>query len=95
MTIKRRGARGLVGANIHIQLYEWAYGKYFSNAIIDEDDVKSLEYRKQVKMEKYHDTWNTSFTNDLGRLAQVIREVPGTKTIFYIPKSDIPKNRRK
>ena len=35
LTIKRRGAIGMGGANMHLQLYEWAYDKYFSNAIID------------------------------------------------------------
>ena len=46
-------------------------------------------------MEKYHDTWTTSFANEPGRLAQGIREVPGTNTILFIPNSDIPKDRRK
>ena len=45
-------------------------------------------------MEKYQDTWNTSLANELGRLAQGIRYVPGTNTIFFIPKSNIPKDRR-
>ena len=95
MTIKRRGARGLVGASMHLQLDEWAYDEYFANVIIDEDTEKSLEYRYLVKMEKYHDTWTASFANELGRLAQGIHEVPVTNTIFFIPKSDIPRYRRK
>ena len=43
LTIKRRASRGLGSANMHIQLYDWAYDKYFANAIIDEDTGKSLE----------------------------------------------------
>ena len=42
---------------MHLQLDEWAYDKYFTNAIIDEYNGKSLEYQDLVKMEKYQDTW--------------------------------------
>ena len=69
--------------------------EYFANAIIDEETGKLLEYRDLVKMEKYQDTWTTSLANDLGRLAQGIRGVPGTNNFFFIPGSDIPKDRRK
>ena len=69
LTIKSRGARGLGGANMHLQLDEWAYDKYFENEIIDEETGKFLEYRDLVKMEKYQDTWNTSIANEVGRLA--------------------------
>ena len=48
-----------------------------------------------MKLEKYQDTWPTSLANELGRLVQGIRDVPGTNTIFLILKSDIPKDRRK
>ena len=95
LTIKRRRARGMGGANMHLQLDGWVYEKYFANAIVDEDTEKSLEYRDLVNMEKYHDTWNSSFANEIGRLAQGIHEVPQTNTILFIPKSDITKDRRK
>ena len=36
-----------------------------------------------------------SLANKLGRLAQGIRDVPGTNTIFFIPKYEIPPERRK
>ena len=51
LTIKIRGERGLGAANMHLQRDEWAYYKYFANAIIDEDTGKYLEYRELVKME--------------------------------------------
>ena len=95
LKIKRRGARELGGANMHLQLDEWDYDKYFVNEIIDEDTGKSLEYRDLVKMGNYDDTWTNSSENELGRPAQGIREVTGTNTILFIPKSDIPKYRRK
>ena len=59
LTVKIRGARGLGGANMHLQLYEWDYDKYFANAIIDEETEKLLEYQDSVKMENYQDTWTT------------------------------------
>ena len=31
-----------------------------------------------------------SFPNELGRLAQGIRDVPGTDTIDFIPHADVP-----
>ena len=68
LTIKSRRAIGLGGADMHLQLYEWCYDKYFANAIIDEETGKSLEYQYLVQMEKYQDTWTTSFANELGRL---------------------------
>ena len=40
-------------------------------------------------------SWTTSFANELGILAQGIREVPLTNTIFFISKSDVPKDRKK
>ena len=36
-----------------------------------------------------------SYANELGRLAQGIRDIPGTNTLRFIPKSDIPKDRWK
>ena len=80
---------------MHLQLNEWAYDKYFANSIINEETGKYLEYRDLVKMEKYHDTWTNSFENELGRITQGISDVPGTNSIFFIPKSDISKDRRK
>ena len=31
-----------------------------------------------------------SFANEIGRLAQGIRDVPGTDTIDFIPHTDVP-----
>ena len=41
---------------MHLQLYEWAYDEYFSNAFIDGETGKLLEYRDLVQLEKYQDT---------------------------------------
>ena len=41
LTVKSIGTRGLGGANMHLQLDEWAYDEYFDNAIIDENALCS------------------------------------------------------
>ena len=53
-----------------------------------------MEYRDLIKKYKYREVWNTSFVNELRRLAQVIRDVKGTNTIFLIKKKQIPKDRQ-
>ena len=77
--------RGLVSANKHLQMNEWAFDLYFAGAIIDEVTGKSLQYRDLVKDPKLAPTWHKSLANELGRLAQGIRDVKGTDTIFLFP----------
>ena len=60
-------------------------------AVVDESTGKSLEFRHLIKMDKYRDVWMHSFANELGRLAQVIRDIKGTDTIDFIPFSSVPK----
>ena len=41
------------------------------------------------------DTWTTSFSNDIGRLAQGVRNrVKGTNTIFFVHHSEVPAGKR-
>jgi len=47
-----------------------------------------------MKMEKYRDVWATSFTIELRRLAQGIRDVEGTNTIMFIKRSQVPTGRK-
>eukprot|EP01082_Thalassiosira_pseudonana_P004270 g3915.t1 g3915 contig14:1435-2889(-) len=68
---------------------------HFAFAVIDEETGKSLEYKDLMKLDKYKRIWSTSFANELGRLTQGIRDIPGTNTMFYIHKSEIPEDRRK
>ena len=62
----------------------------FYGLIIDNETGKSLEFRHLVKMDKYRDIWMNCFANELGQLAQGIRDVPGTYTIDFIPHTDVP-----
>lgn len=64
-------------------------------AVIDEESGKALEYRDLIKLDKYKDVWSKSYANELGRLTQGVRDIPGTNTMFFIHKSEIPEDRRK
>ena len=64
--------------------------KGFSGAIIENETGKSLEFCHLIKMDKYRNIWMKSFANELGRLAQGIRDVPGTNTIDFIVHTDVP-----
>ena len=39
-------------------------------------------------------TWKHSTSNEIGRLAQGVRDVKGTDTIEFIPKSEVPKDKK-
>ena len=90
---ERKLTRGWALANHHLQMDEWAFEDYFAGAIIDETTGESLEYRDLIKRPDLRDVWFHSLANELGRLAQGIRDIKGTNTIFFIPKSGIPKDR--
>ena len=42
-------------------------------------------------MDKYCTVWMKIFDDELGRLTQGIRDIPGTDTIMFIRRSDVPK----
>ena len=48
-----------------------------------------------MKSDKHSKLWAISLANEIGRLAQGIRDIKGTNTFFFIRKSEIPTNRRK
>ena len=71
-------------------MYENLPDERFDRAIIDNETGKSLEFCHLIKMGKYRDIWMKSFANELGCLAQRIHDVPGTNTIDFIPRSEVP-----
>ena len=92
-----RYARGLTAANHALQMHTLSTtlhkhfpSENFACAILDEETGKSLEFRHLIKLDKYREIWMTSFANELGRLAQGIRNIPGTDTIDFISFSDVP-----
>ena len=64
-------------------------------SVIDEDTGQPLEYKDLMKSKKYKNVWAKSYANELGRLNQGIRNIPGTNTMFFINKSEIPADRHK
>ena len=46
-------------------------------------------------MDKYKEVWSRSYANELGRLTQGIRNIPGTNMMFFIHKSEVPEDRNK
>ena len=84
---KRKLTMGYHCANPNLQLNEWAHEFYFAGAIIDEATGKNMEYRDLIKRPELMETWYTSLANELGRLAQGIRDIKGTNTVFFIPLS--------
>ena len=97
LTLKQgRGlTQGLQGANERLQFDEWAREDLFCGVIIDEDTGESLEYRDLIKLPKYREVWMKSFANEIGRLAQGIRDIKGTNTMEFIRRDEIPRERAK
>ena len=65
-------------------------------AVMDKATGKLLNYRQLLRHPAYNADWTLSSANEFGRLANgVVGRVKGTNTIKFIPKSAIPKDRRK
>ena len=88
-------AKRWASANLDLQMKEWAFKEYFAAAVVDKKTGKKLEYRDLIKSPELRERWSTSLANELGRLAQGVQDIPGTNTITFIKKSDIPSDRRK
>jgi len=58
--------------------------EHFIGAVINDDTGEVLEYWHLIKSEKYKGIWVRSVANELGRLFQGIRGIPGTDTCFFI-----------
>lgn len=67
---------------------------HISCVVFDDNTGKLLEYRHLIQDQRYKVIWEKSFANKLGRLAQGIRNIQGTNTIFYIDKVKIPKHKK-
>ena len=79
--------QGYAAANHYLQMKEWAFKEYFAGAITCKETGQALEYRDLMKRPELKDTWERSFANELGRLAQGIRDVNDINTIIFILKS--------
>jgi hypothetical protein len=62
-------------------------------AVTDVTTGKQLEYCQLLQRPNLKPIWERAFANELGRLAQGVRDIKGTDAIVFIPPSDIPKER--
>ena len=60
-----------------------------ANYVIHPITGVTQEYRHLCKVPD-HKIWKKSFANELGQIAQGIRNIKGTDTIHFIPKSKVP-----
>ena len=62
---------------------------------MDPDTGKDLGYNQRIKHGKMQQTWWTASANEFGRLMQGVGgRITGTNTLFFIHKSEVPKDRR-
>jgi hypothetical protein len=62
-------------------------------AVTDVATGQQLEYRQLLQRPDLKPIWERAFANELGRLAQGVRDIKGTDTILFIHASEIPKER--
>jgi hypothetical protein len=63
---------------------------HFIGTIINNDTGNVLEFCHLIMMDKKKKVWAHGFANEIGQLFQGIRNITGTDTCFFIPKSLIP-----
>jgi hypothetical protein len=63
---------------------------HFIGTIINDDTGDVLKYGHLMKMDKHKQVWAHIFANKIGQLFQGSRNVTGTDTCFFIPKSLVP-----
>ena len=66
---------------------------WFAGAILDPNTGKQLEYRDLIKHAAYQTTWTKSFTKEVAQLAQGLKDIQGTSTIYFIKHKDVPKHK--
>lgn len=66
-----------------------------ANAVLDPDTGNYLEYNQLIKHDKMQTDWWTASANEFGRLMQGVGgRLPGTDTLFFIHRKEVPKDRR-
>jgi hypothetical protein len=65
-----------------------------ANAVVHPITGKEMDYMALMKDPRLQPLWKRGFGNEVGRLFQGIRDVPGTDTCFFIKLTNIPKYRK-
>ena len=66
----------------------------YAFAVWDEKLQKNVEFKDLITNPKTKATWTTSYANELGRLAQGIRDIKGSNCIYFIPHTKVPRNKQ-
>jgi hypothetical protein len=86
---------GMDTANMAIALGDNYWSRqHQANAIIHPVTGKEMEYAALMKDPRIQPLWTRGFGNECRRLFQVIRDIPGTDTCFFIKLTNIPKDRK-
>jgi hypothetical protein len=82
-------------ANIAVVLGKnhWSQ-QHFANAVVHQVTVKQMEYMALMKDPDLQPLWKRGFGNEVCRLFQGIRDIPGTDTFFFVELTNIPKDRK-
>jgi hypothetical protein len=65
-----------------------------ANAVIHPTTGAKMEYRGLISYDETFPTWYRAAVNDFRRLAQGVGgRIEGSNTIFFIPSSDVPRNK--
>jgi hypothetical protein len=79
--------------NIALGNRHWSQ-QHQANAVVHPITGKEMEYIALMKDPRLQPLWKRGSGNEVGRLFQGIRSIPGTETCFFIKLTKIPKNRQ-
>jgi hypothetical protein len=67
--------------------------KHHANAVVHPVTGKEMVYTALMKDPSLQPLWKRGFGNEVGRLFQGIREIPGADTCLFVNHKNIPKDR--
>lgn len=73
---------------------DWTNFIHVANAVVHPETGQPMEYRELIRHPTTTADWMISSANEFGRLAQGVRDIPGTDTIFFIQRHEIPEDRQ-
>jgi hypothetical protein len=73
--------------------HHWSQ-QHQANAVVHPVTGKEMEYTALMKDPSLQSLWKRGFGNEVGRLFQGIRDIPGTNTCLFVELTNIPKYRK-
>jgi hypothetical protein len=81
-------------SNMAISLGNHHWSQHHANAVVHPVTGQEMEYMAFMKDPSLQTLWKRGFGNEVGRLFQGIRDIPGTDTCFFVDLTHIPKDRK-